>query len=82
MQEFRAMWTHHKAVITMKTHEATWPHHMLVFLNKAQGLLKNKSELFNVLHAPIYKITNSSIFKIFEKLKNCQLYCAHLQRIK
>jgi hypothetical protein len=50
---------------------------MLVFLNKAQGLLKNKSELFNVLHAPIYKITSSSILKIFQKLKNCQLYCAH-----
>ncbi len=52
---------------------------MLVFLNKAQGLLKNKSELFSVLHAPIYKVTSSSILKIFEKLKNYQLYCAHLQ---
>jgi hypothetical protein len=52
---------------------------MLVFFIKAQGLLKNKSELFNVLHAPIYKITSSSIFKIFEILKFCQMYCAHLQ---
>jgi hypothetical protein len=52
----------------MRTHEATWPHHMPIFLNKAQGLLKNKnkSELFSVLHAPIYKITSSSIFEIFE----------------
>jgi hypothetical protein len=63
----------------MRTHEATWPHHMLVFLNKVQGLFKNKSELFNVLHAPIYKVTSSSILKIFENLKNCQLYYAHLQ---
>jgi hypothetical protein len=68
MQELKAMWPHHKIVITMRTHEATWPHHMPIFLNKAQGLLKNKnkSELFSVLHAPIYKITSSSIFKIFE----------------
>ncbi len=52
----------------MRTHEATWPHHMLIFLNKAQDHLKNKnkSELFSVLHAPIYKITSSNIFKIFE----------------
>jgi hypothetical protein len=63
MQEFKAMWPHHKAIITMRTHEATWPHHMLVFFNKAQGLLKNKSELFSVLHAPIYKVASSSIFK-------------------
>jgi hypothetical protein len=62
------MWPHHKTIITMRTHEAIWPHHMLIFLNKAQGHLKNKnkSELFSVLHAPIYKITGSSIFKIFE----------------
>jgi hypothetical protein len=79
MQELKAMWPHHKVVITMTTHEATWPHHMLVFLNKAQGLLKNKSELFSVLHAPIYKVSNSNIFKISEKLKICQLYYAHLQ---
>jgi hypothetical protein len=59
--------------------EATWAHHMLVFFNKTQGLLKNKSELFNVLHAPIYKVISLSIFKIFENLKNCQLYYAHLQ---
>jgi hypothetical protein len=52
---------------------------MLVFLNKAQGILKKNSELFSVLHAPIYKVTNSSILKIYENLKNCQLYCAHLQ---
>jgi hypothetical protein len=52
---------------------------MLVFLNKAQGLLKNKSELFSVLHAPIYKITSSSILKISENLKICQMYYAHLQ---
>jgi len=44
---------------------------MLVFFNKVQGLLKNKSELFSVLHAPIYKITSSSIFKISKNLKNC-----------
>jgi hypothetical protein len=73
------MWPHHKTIITVRTHEATWPHHIPVFLNKAQGLLKNKSELFSVLHAPIYKITSSSILKIFKKWKNCQLYCAHLQ---
>jgi hypothetical protein len=68
MQELKAMWPHHKTIITMKTHEATWPHHMSIFLNKIQGLLKNKnkSELFNVLHVPIYKITSSIIFKIFE----------------
>ncbi len=52
---------------------------MLVFFIKAQGLLKNKSELFSVLHAPIYKIISSSIFKIFENLKKFQMYCAHLQ---
>jgi hypothetical protein len=52
---------------------------MPVFLNKAQGLFKNKSELFSVLHAPIYKVISSSIFKISKKLKNCQLYCVHLQ---
>jgi hypothetical protein len=52
---------------------------MSVFLNKAQGLLKNKNELFSVLHAPIYKVTSSSILKFFENLKNCQLYYAHLQ---
>jgi hypothetical protein len=52
---------------------------MPVFLNKAQGLFKNKSELFNLFHAPIYKVTSSSILKIFEKLKNCQLHYAHLQ---
>jgi len=69
MQELKAMWPHHKAVITMRTHEATWPHHMPIFLKKAQGLLKNKSELFSVLHAPIYKVISSSIFKIFEILK-------------
>ncbi len=79
MQEFKAMWPHHKTIITMKTHEATWPHHMLVFFIKAQGLLKNKSELFNVLHAPIYKIISSSIFKIFDNLKICQMYCTRLQ---
>jgi hypothetical protein len=73
------MWPHHKVVITMRAHEATWLHHMLVLLNKVQGLLKNKSQLFSVLHAPIYKVTSSSILKIFEKLKNCQLYYAHLQ---
>jgi hypothetical protein len=73
------MWPHHKVIITMRTHEATWPHHMPIFLNKVQGLLKNKSELFNVLHAPNYKVTSSSIFKIFENLKNCRLYYAHLQ---
>jgi hypothetical protein len=28
------------------------------FLNKAQGFLKNKSELFSVLHVPIYKVIN------------------------
>jgi hypothetical protein len=68
MQELKAMWPHHKTVITMRTHEVTWPHHMPIFLNKVQGVLKNKkkSELFSVLHAPIYKITSSSIFKIFE----------------
>jgi len=79
MQKLKAMWPHHKVVITMKAHEATWPHHMLVLLNKVQGLLKNKSQLFNVLHAPIYKVTSSSIFKISKNLKNCQLYYAHLQ---
>jgi hypothetical protein len=79
MQEFKAMWPHHKAVIIMRTHETTWPHHIPLFLTKAQGLLKNNNELFSVLHAPIYKVTNSSILKIFKKLKNCQLYCAHLQ---
>ncbi len=73
MQKVKAMWPHHKTVITMRTHEATWPHHMPIFFNKAQGLLKNKSELFNVLHAPIYKVTSSSILKIFENLKICQL---------
>jgi len=52
---------------------------MLAFFNEAQGLLKNKSELFSVLHAPIYKVTSSSILKTSENLKNCQLYYAHLQ---
>ncbi len=52
---------------------------MLIFFNKAQGLLKYNSELFSVLHAPIYKITSSNILKISENLKNGQLYCAHLQ---
>jgi hypothetical protein len=52
---------------------------MPVFLNEVQGLLKNKNELSSVLHAPIYKVTNSSIFKIFENLKNCQLYYVRLQ---
>jgi hypothetical protein len=52
---------------------------MAIFLNKAQDLLKNKSELFSVLHASIYKIISSSIFKIFENLKICQMYRAHLQ---
>jgi hypothetical protein len=70
MQELKAMWPHHKAIITMKTHEATWPHHILIYLDKAQGLLKNKSELFNVLHAFIYKVINSSIFKISKNLSN------------
>jgi len=42
---------------------------MLVFLNKAQGLLKNKSVLFSVLYAPIYKVISSSILKISENLK-------------
>ncbi len=79
MQELKAMWPHHKTIITMRTHEATWPHHLLVFFNKAQGLLKNKSELFSVLHAPIYKVTSSSILKVSKNLINCQSYCAHLQ---
>ncbi len=52
---------------------------MPIFFNKVQGVVKPKNELFNVLHAPIYKITNSSIFKIFENLKKIQLYYAHLQ---
>jgi hypothetical protein len=52
---------------------------MRIFFNKAQGLLRNKSELFSALHAPIYKVTSSSIFKIFENLKICQMYYAHLQ---
>jgi hypothetical protein len=52
---------------------------MLVFLNKAQDLLKNKSEWFSVLHAPIYNIISSSILKFFENLKICQMYRAHLQ---
>jgi hypothetical protein len=63
----------------MQELKAMWPHHMPVFLNKAQGVLKNNSELFNVLHAPIYKVTSSSIFKISKNLKNYQLYCDHLQ---
>jgi hypothetical protein len=79
MQELHAMWPHHKTIITMRTHEATWHHHMPVFFNKVQGLLKNNSELFSVLHVPIYKIISSSIFKIFENLKICQMYHAHLQ---
>ncbi len=79
MQELKAMWPHRKTIITMKTHEATWSHHMLIFFIKAQGLLKNKSELFSVLRAPIYKITSSNIFKNFENLKIYQMYCAHLQ---
>ncbi len=69
MQELKAMWPRHKIIITMRTHEATWPHHMLVFLNKAQSLLKNKSELFSVLHAPIYKVISSNILKISKSLK-------------
>jgi hypothetical protein len=73
MQKLKAMWPHHKAIITMRTHEATWLHHMPIFLNKAQGLLKNKSELFSVLYAPIYKVTSSSILKISENLKICQM---------
>ncbi len=73
------MWPHHKAIITMKTHEAMWPHHMPIFFNKAQGLLKNKSELFSVLHAPIFKVISLNILKIFKNLKIYQLYCAHLQ---
>jgi hypothetical protein len=52
---------------------------MLVFFNKVQGLFKNKGELFSVLHALIYKVTSSSIFKISKNLKICQMYCAHLQ---
>jgi len=52
---------------------------MPVFFNKVQGLLKNKSELFNVLHAPIYKVISSSFLKISENLKICQMYYAHLQ---
>jgi len=52
---------------------------MPIFFNNVQGFLKNKNELFSVLHAPIYKITSWSIFKIFEILKFCQMYCAHLQ---
>jgi len=79
MQELKAMWPHHKAIITMKTHEATWPQHMLIFLNETQGLLKNKIKLFNVLHAPIYKVTSSSILKISQNLENYQLYYVHLQ---
>jgi hypothetical protein len=79
MQELKAMWPQHKAIITIRTHEATWPHHMPVFFNKTQGFLKNNSELFSVLHAPIYKVTNSSILKISKNLINCQPYCAHLQ---
>jgi hypothetical protein len=42
MQELKAMWLHHKVVITMKTHEATWPHHMPIFFNKSQGFLKKQ----------------------------------------
>jgi hypothetical protein len=34
---------------------------MLVFFNKAQGFVKNKGELFSVLHEPIYKVTSSNI---------------------
>jgi hypothetical protein len=53
--------------------ENTWgnmasPH--AIFFNKAQGLLKNKNELFSVLHALMYKITCSSILKISENLSN------------
>jgi hypothetical protein len=69
MQELEAMWPHHKTIITMRTHEATWPHHMPVFLNKAQGFLKNNSELFSVLHAPIYNFS-IFIFNFFEKFSN------------
>jgi hypothetical protein len=69
------MWPHHKTVITMRTHETTWPHHMPIFLSKTQGLLKNKSELFSVLHAPMYKIIGSSIFKIFENSKVLNVLC-------
>jgi len=79
MQELKAMQPHCKTVITMRTHDATWPHHMLVFFNKVQDLLKNKSELFSVLHASIYKVISLNILKISENLKNCQLYYAHLQ---
>ncbi len=61
MKTHEAIWPQQKTTIIMKTHETTWPHHMPIFLNKAQGFLKNKSELFGVLHAPIYKATNSSI---------------------
>jgi len=64
MHELKAMWPHYKAIITMKTREASWPHQMAIFLNKAQGLVKNNNEFFSVLHAPIYKITSSSILKI------------------
>ncbi len=83
MQELKVMWPHHKVIITMKTHETTWPHHMLIFFNKAQGLLKIKSELFSVLHAPIYKVISSSILKISENLKKLSIIlCSFTNWIK
>jgi hypothetical protein len=79
MQEPKAMWFHHKLVITMRTHEATWLHLMLVFFNKAQRLFKNKSELLVYCMHPFTKVISSSILIISKKLKKNQLYCAHLQ---
>jgi hypothetical protein len=57
------MWPYHKTIITMRTHEATWFHHMPIFLNKTEGLVKNKNELFSVLHAPFTKI----LVQVFSK---------------
>jgi hypothetical protein len=57
------MWLHHKTIITMRTHEATWLHHMPIFLNKAQGLFKNKSELFSYCMHPFTK----SLVQVFSK---------------
>jgi hypothetical protein len=63
MQEFKAMWLHHKTIIIIRTHEATWPHHMPVFFNKVQGPSKTRMNCLMYCMHPFTK----SLIQVFSK---------------
>jgi hypothetical protein len=72
MQELKAMWLHHKTVNTMRTHEATWPHHMPIFLIKLKASSKTKTGV-NCLVYCMHPFTKSLVQVFSKSLKMHQV---------